>query len=435
MRSAAEILAGYGISLESTAPGRHLSTCPQCSHKRKPAHQKNKCLGLTIDDVGVKFGCNHCVWKGGAFYNSRKGNTGGKRNSGSPFVAEFIYRQADGTPYLKVCKTADKEFPQFHLEGTKWVKGKPKGPKIPYRLPELVAAPVDSVVYVPEGEKDTDNLGKLGFVATSASEGAKAKWDPALTPWFEDRHVVILPDADAPGRKHAQKVACALQPVAASIKVVDLYPDRSDGSDVSNWLDADSHGEKLLKLLNDAPPWNPNVESVKASSAGSDEERIAELAELSELAYQKCRVEEAAKLDIRVGVLDKLVKKQRAQAIEDTQALPHWVVEPWNVAVDAAELLDDIKQMFRRYIVLPQGADIAIALWVLHAWTFDAGDISPFLVLVSPTKRCGKTNTLIVLHYLTPRSEMASNISPSAVFRRVQDLQPTAQVEKRFARN
>jgi putative DNA primase/helicase len=428
MRTAAEILERANIRDLKPAnddPTRFYALCPQCSSGRQPDHQKLRCLGVTITDVGVKFGCNHCHWKGGEFYEPRNGNRGGKRNGGgSPFVAEYIYRQADGTPYLKVCKTADKQFPQFHWNETKWVKGKPRGPKIPYRLPELIAASADAIVHVYEGEKDADNAAKRGFVATSASEGA-GKWKPELNPWFKDRHVVIFPDADAPGREHAQKVARALQPVAASIKVVDLYPDRNDGSDVSDWLKMDSTGESLLKLIDDAPPWNPNADSAKASSAGSDEEKIAELAQLSELAYQKCRVAEATKLDIRVGELDKLVKKQRAQAIEDTEALPHWVVEPWNVAVDAAELLDDIKQMFRRYIVLPQGADIAIALWVLHAWTFDAGDISPFLVLVSPTKRCGKTNTLIVLQYLTPRSEMASNISPSAVFRRVQDLQPT----------
>jgi putative DNA primase/helicase len=440
MRTAAEILADYRISLESTAPGRYYVICPQCSHRRKPENQKLECLGITIDDVGVRFGCNHCPWKGGAVYNSRKGNSGGKRNDRSPFVAEFIYRQADGTPYLKVCKTTDKQFPQFHWDGKKWVKGKPKGPKIPYGLPELIAAPADSSVHFCEGEKDADNVAKRGLVATSASEGASAKWDPALTPWFKDRHVVILPDADAPGRKHGQKVACALQPVAASIKIVDLYPDRSDGSDVSDWLKRESGGEKLIEVTNDAPPWDPNADSVKASDpnadsvkargAGSGEEKIADLAQLSDLAYQKCRVDEAAKLNVRVGELDKLVRKQRAQAIEDTEALPHWVVGPWDVAVDGAELLDDIKKMFRRYIVLPQGADIAIALWVLHAWTFDAGDISPFIVFVSPTKRCGKSNTMIILYYLTPRSEFTSNISPSALFRRIQDARPTLIIDE-----
>ena len=89
-----------------------------------------------------------------------------------------------------------------------------------------------------------------------------------------------------------------------------------------------------------------------------------------------------------------------------------------------------IEKVFRRYIVLPQRAADALALWVLHAWTMDAGDTSPFMVLVSPTKRCGKTSVLIVLLYLTPRSELASNISASALFRYVEDVRPTLLIDE-----
>jgi putative DNA primase/helicase len=118
----------------------------------------------------------------------------------------------------------------------------------------------------------------------------------------------------------------------------------------------------------------------------------------------------------------------KAEAAESK--LPHWNVEPWQAEVSGAQLLDDIEQVFNRYIVLPEGAGIALALWTLHAWTADAGDISPFLVLISPTKRCGKTNTLIVLYYLAPRSELASNITPSALFRYIEDVRPTLLIDE-----
>ena len=128
--------------------------------------------------------------------------------------------------------------------------------------------------------------------------------------------------------------------------------------------------------------------------------------------------------------LDKLVRDARVEAEEAEFALPHWNVEPWNAEVSGAKLLDDIEKEFRRYIVLPDGAGEALALWTLHAWTTDAGDISPFLVLVSPTKRCGKTNVLIILLYLTPRSELASNISASALFRYVEEVRPTLLIDE-----
>ena len=60
----------------------------------------------------------------------------------------------------------------------------------------------------------------------------------------------------------------------------------------------------------------------------------------------------------------------------------------------------------------------------------DAGDVSPLMVLVSPTKRCGKTSVLIVLYFLTPRSELSSNITASALLRYIEDVRPTLLIDE-----
>jgi putative DNA primase/helicase len=132
---------------------------------------------------------------------------------------------------------------------------------------------------------------------------------------------------------------------------------------------------------------------------------------------------------VRVATLDKAVREKRS-ADHDAATLPHWQVEPSPLPVDGAKLLDALRQVFRHYIVLPPGADTALALWVLHAWTMDAGDISPFMVLVSPTKRCGKTSVLILLFYLTPKSELASNITAAALFRNIEAVRPTLLIDE-----
>ena len=88
----------------------------------------------------------------------------------------------------------EETYAQAHWDGRQWVKGKPKGAKQPYRLPQLAAAALSIPIYFCEGEKDCDNLAKLGFVATTASEGSSAPWDKALTPHFKDRNVIILAD-------------------------------------------------------------------------------------------------------------------------------------------------------------------------------------------------------------------------------------------------
>src|SRR4029077_9008704 len=213
----------------------------QCDHC---GHRQYRCLGITIDEKGVTWGCNHCGWKGGNFYEPRP--AGKKNGSGySPVIAQYVYKQADGTPYLKVCKTENKKFLQFHWNGSAWIAGKPKGPKIPYRLPELLAAAVGTTIYFCEGEKDADALHALGLLGTTCSEGAPNGWRDELAPWFKDRHVVVLPDNDDAGRKLARKVAKALLGIAASVKIVEL-PNMKQGQDVSDFLERDRAGVKFI---------------------------------------------------------------------------------------------------------------------------------------------------------------------------------------------
>src|SRR5262245_25056029 len=70
MQSADEILRELNIEPRSTAHGVHYCICPQCSHLRKPNNRKLKCLGVTIDERGVVWCCNHCAWSGGQQYNN-----------------------------------------------------------------------------------------------------------------------------------------------------------------------------------------------------------------------------------------------------------------------------------------------------------------------------------------------------------------------------
>src|SRR5262249_11543941 len=57
---------------------------------------------------------------------------------------------------------------------------------------------------------------------------------------FKDKHVVILPDNDAPGRRHAEQVARSLTPIAKSVKVVTL-PELPDRGDVVDWYEERQH--------------------------------------------------------------------------------------------------------------------------------------------------------------------------------------------------
>ena len=157
--------------------------------------------------------------------------------------------------------------------------------------------------------------------------------------------------------------------------------------------------KELAERAWDSPSWEeaakqecqppPSNQQGNGAAASTDQNTIDALARLGGLACQKQRLQEAKRLRIPVAALDKLVRQAQARAEDSSAELPHWKVEPWNEPIDGALLLADIEQVFVRYVFLPTGASVALALWVLHAWTMDAGDISPFMVLISPTKRCG----------------------------------------------
>jgi len=133
-----------------------------------------------------------------------------------------------------------------------------------------------------------------------------------------------------------------------------------------------------------------------------DEAKIAKLAQLSLLEYEKCREPEAKNMGGRVSALDKMVNDKRPLSPEPIADDPFEDVDPWPDPLDGARLLSEILTVVNRFCVLPHHSDILMAAWVLHAWTHDAADISPILAFVSPEKRCGKTTALSVIGVLAP---------------------------------
>ena len=137
------------------------------------------------------------------------------------------------------------------LDGKGWIWNLQGTRRVLYRLPELLAASPDRIVYVVEGEKDADNLHARGELATTNPQGA-GKWRTEYAESLRGRHVVILPDHDEPGRKHGEDVARSLRGMAASVRVV-VLPGLPPKGDVSDWLGAGHTFEELRALVAAAP--------------------------------------------------------------------------------------------------------------------------------------------------------------------------------------
>jgi len=177
-------------------------------------------------------------------------------------VATYDYRDAHGALLFQVVRFEGKDFRQRRPDGNGgWVWKLGRTPRVLYRLPALLAAGPDQWVFVVEGEKDADRLASVGLVAT-CNPGGAGKWnklsdDSAL----HGRRVVIIPDKDEAGRKHAEDVARRLHGRVADLRVLELP---GDGKDASDWLVAGGTVEQLRELVEAAPRYSPAAELADA---------------------------------------------------------------------------------------------------------------------------------------------------------------------------
>ncbi len=280
--------------MTTTTPQRHTAEhpCPVCGgHEDLPRGHDQRCFGFDGFDGWVH--CTREEHAGNARFHPRSQTwshrssgkcpcgvehvpgperSGHAKTNGHPeIVATYLYRDESGSVLYRVTRTSPKDFFQNPPDGNGgWRTGKGcmKGVRlVPYRLPELIASDAGVIVIV-EGEKDVDRLRAEGFKAT-CNVGGAGKWRDEYSDHLADRHVVILPDNDKPGRDHAELVARSVAPVAASVKVVEL-PELPDHGDVSDWFDVGETAESLRAIIDATPPWSaPPVDQLNDNQAGT----------------------------------------------------------------------------------------------------------------------------------------------------------------------
>jgi len=165
---------------------------------------------------------------------------------------------------------------------------------------------------------------------------------------------------------------------------------------------------------------------------------IEQLAALEPIDYEVARNSAADRLGIRARVLDAEVKKKRRELGLDKaegdsgqgRAVTIQDVLPWPEPVDGDRIATLLAATLKRYVVLSDTSADAIALWILHTWLVDKFIISPRLAITSPTKGCGKTTVLRFINQLAYRAKRVGSISPPALFRAVEQFQPTLVLDE-----
>ena len=361
-------------------------------------------------------------------------------------IRRHVYKR-DGIPAkIKIKRSGEKKYEQWYRVASGWQSKRPNEyVDVPY-----ITAGIDPFdpelrhdqIFWPEGEKDVNTLNGLNqpaFTFGGVGDGLPS----GIEQYVKDRHLVILADNDQAGRDHAEKkAALAHSTGAASIKIVH-FPELPAKNDVSNFIERGGTAKQLVDRATKASLWRPDAsasnsesdaEAVEIDDRNETDAEIKRLAKLTTIEYERERKSAAEKLGIdRVSALDSAVKAARGDN-GDTKGqgrpleLP--TIEPWPEPINGADLLNDICNAVKRYLVLPDGSAEALALWAIHTHALECFGHSPRMAITSPEKQCGKTTTLDVLGELVARPLPTSNATTAAIFRTIEIAKPTLLIDE-----
>ncbi len=206
-----------------------------------------------------------------------------ERRIGRPSDHQYVYESGDGESVGAIVRWDKPDGKREDIrpvsrtsDGSGWVKLGMSEPCPLYHLPELLASPHDTPVWVCEGEKATDAARSLGFLATTSPHGcqsaAKADWSPV-----RDRDVVISVDNDRAGEQYGAAVARLCHAAGAqSVRIVrlkSLWAEIPKGGDMADFVehrggDVDSIRTEVEALADRAEPVTATKPLANRSATG-----------------------------------------------------------------------------------------------------------------------------------------------------------------------
>ena len=180
-----------------------------------------------------------------------------------------VYRDELGEPIRKAEKYEDGSWRQFRWSEGNWIAGTKGVRDIPYQLSELLEDYSDRVLFIFEGEKDVDRAIAGGLLAT-CNVGGAGNWKRELNQYLPAKEICIVPDNDAAGLDHAQKVLQLLREdgfeafvLTSHLKTLD------DKGDFSDWMDANGNNtDAFLELVEESRESQPTPEQAYLDKFG-----------------------------------------------------------------------------------------------------------------------------------------------------------------------
>jgi len=292
------------------------------------------------------------------------------------------YPARDGSPLVRVVRFDDgegggggeKKKPAWHQERWNISKIKNKNGWVPgiegidradipiYRYAEIQKAiERNELIFIVEGEACADILWKLGLAAT-CNIGGSSKWRNTDTSDLQGARIVIVPDRDKPGIKHAEVLhqefpdALWLYPFPES-KAWENLPE-SQGLDIADWVEHHKITAEEIKAVIgekkvfEAPPQtvakvvsHPRFEAPSFSDLASKIDQLLE-ADLRKSQLQIQISELAQTYRLTVAEVWKIYRTREQELeqeadLEDTAAQVEQLLAAQKAGLDLSEILPE----------------------------------------------------------------------------------------------
>lgn len=275
--------------------GKERYWCRQCKKSGDYISILQELDSLTFEEAARRAGEEYKV-------SHPHGGNGGKPEKSQPkenpfisskktIIATYPYTNESGELQYEVVRYDPKDFRQRRPGKTKDYVWNLKGVRLYlYNLPDILER---KGVFFVEGEKDVEELKRLGLPATTNPMGAdkiekQADEHDILAPLY-GKLIYIIPDNDGPGERHAETIASKLYGHASTVKVIPL-PGLPEKGDVSDFI-LDQGDDKARELLTDLakhyPSWRPPSEFHEIDNIMSlEEDRFEPIIENGIMPYQ-----------------------------------------------------------------------------------------------------------------------------------------------------
>src|SRR6266513_5433939 len=224
-----------------------------------PAHNDtNPSLSITEKNGRVLFHCfsgcateDVCRTAGIEMHELFEQNAEHKASPSRKIVATYEYTDEQGKILFQVVRYEPKDFRQRKPNACGgWSWNVKDVRMVLYHLPDILRS---NEVLIVEGERDVETACGMGLCATTSPAGANNLWRREYTEALRGKHVVIIADGDAPGRKKARAVAAAIYGIAASVRLTEM----PGAKDLTEWMERGGTREQLLVFASGVPEWKP----------------------------------------------------------------------------------------------------------------------------------------------------------------------------------